>query len=66
MYYQGFQPVAKKRMNTIRETSNPTLAVPLDEEVSFADPASDKDFVVGGAMEAMTAPAAIAGDSEKM
>jgi hypothetical protein len=66
MYYQGFQPVTKKSVNTIRETSSPTLADPLDEGVSFADPTSDKDFVAGGAMEAMTAPAAIAGDTDKM
>jgi len=66
MLYQGFQPVVKKSENTIRETSSPTLADPLDEGVSFADPTSARDFVAGGAMEAMTAPAAIAGDTDKM
>jgi len=42
------------------------LAGPLDEGVSFADPASDKDFVAGGAMETMTAPTAMAGDTGKI
>ncbi len=66
MYYQGLQPVSKKVVRTIRETSSPTLAGPLDEGVSFADPASDKEFVAGGAMAAMTAPAAIACETGKM
>ena len=66
MVYQGFQPVSKKTVNTIRETISPTLDGPLDEGVSFADPACDKYFVAGGAMEAMTAPAAITGDTDKM